>query len=69
MSQMLHKSRGKSKAVQAASPVMNAVSLNVRGLTADFVRSVKVAAATEGTTIRQWIIAVIEDKLKRGTVR
>ena len=69
MTQMLHKSRGKSKTSQVAVSAASSVSLNVRGLAADFVRSVKVAAATEGTTIRQWIIAAIEDRLKRGVVR
>jgi predicted HicB family RNase H-like nuclease len=40
-------------------------NLNVRNFSPDLLRKIKVSAAVQGKTLRQWVIEAVQDKLRR----
>jgi hypothetical protein len=41
-------------------------NMNVRPMTVVLMRKVKVAAASKGVTMREWVIEALEEKLRRA---
>jgi hypothetical protein len=44
----------------------NTKALNLRAVPADLMRRAKSAAALQGTTLREWVLKAIEEKLRKG---
>jgi len=42
-------------------------ALNLRAVPDDLMRKAKAAAAMQGTTLREWVLKCIEEKLKKGS--
>ena len=40
--------------------------LNIRDVPPDIIRRAKSAAALEGTTLKEWVLKAIEEKLKKA---